>query len=96
MVNLEIQVKLYKFINFGDQDTRFEIFHAVKVINEKGLREIFYGMVKNKIIPQKEIDAYSNQQPIDEFTDTEIMVDMINDLSNYNDRLYYLVQEIDL
>lgn len=96
MVNVEVKIKLYKFIDMGDQDTRYDIFDAVKIINEKGLREIFYGMVKNKIIPQKEIDDYSNQQPIDEFTDTEIMVDMINDITNYDISKYYIVREINL
>lgn len=98
MVNIEVKIKLYKFIDMGDQDTRYEygIFDAVKIINEKGLREIFYGMVKNKIIPQKEIDDYSNQQPINEFTDTEIMVDMINDITNYDISKYYIVREINL
>lgn len=96
MVNVEVKIKLYKFIDMGDQDTRYDIFDAVKIINEQGLREIFYGMVKNKIIPQKEIDDYSNQQPIDEFTDTEIMVDMINDITNYDISKYYIVREINL
>ena len=96
MVNIEVKIKLYKFIDMGDQDTRYDIFDAVKIINEKGLREIFYGMVKNKIIPQKEIDDYSNQQPIDEFTDTEIMVDMINDITNYDISKYYIIREINL
>lgn len=96
MVNVEVKIKLYKFIDMGDQDTRYDIFDAVKIINEKGLREIFYGMVKNKVIPQKEIDDYSNQQPIDEFTDTEIMVDMINDITNYDISKYYIVREINL
>lgn len=96
MVNVEVKIKLYKFIDMGDQDTRYDIFDAVKIINEKGLREIFYGMVKNKIIPQKEIDDYSNQQPIDEFTDTEIIVDMINDITNYDISKYYIVREINL
>ena len=96
MVNVEVKIKLYKFIDMSDQDTRYDIFDAVKIINEKDLREIFYSMVKNKVIPQKEIDDYSNQQPINEFTDTEIMVDMINDITNYDISKYYIVREINL
>lgn len=86
--------RLYKFIDLGDQDTRYEIFDAVEVLNEKELREKFLYMMENGIIPQKEIDDpyYANDK---EFNDIDTIVDMINDICNYTLQ-YYIVQEIDV
>lgn len=94
-----MKIRLYKFIDLGDQDTRYEIFDATQVITEKELRKIFFNMVKNRIISQKEIDDYraDPDYKLDgDFTKIGTIIDMINDICNYNVEQYYIVQEIDV
>lgn len=91
--------RLYKFIDLGDQDTRYEIFDAVQVLTEKELRSVFYNMVKNRIISQKEIDDYKADPDYKldgDFTQIGTIIDMINDICNYNTAQYFIVGEIDV
>lgn len=94
-----MKVRLYKFIDLGDQDTRYEIFDAVEVLNEQQLRTVFYKMIRNRIISQKEIDDYraDPDYKLDgDNTAIGTVIDMINDISNYNVEQYYIVSEIDV
>ena len=99
MANIEVKLKLYKFIDMGDQDTRYEIFDAVQILTEEELRKQFFYMIENRIISQKEIDDYraDPDYKLDGgFTKIGTIVDMINDICNYNAEQYYIVQEINL
>lgn len=52
MTNLPV----YKFIRFGDYDTRSEIVDGVKIFTEQALRQRFCKMIDS--LPKTLIDAY--------------------------------------
>lgn len=88
--------RYYKFVELGDQDTRYEIFNAVELLNEKQLRQKFAEKVK--IIDERLLAEYRLTQQSKDFDRLGIgeIIDILNDVSNFNDYSYYLVDEIDI
>ena len=91
-----MKTRYYKFIELGDQDTRYEIFNAVELLNEKQLRQKFAKKIK--IIDERLLAEYGLTQQSKDFNGLEIgeIIDILNDVSNFNDYSYYLVDEIDI
>ncbi len=87
MTNLPV----YKFIRFGDYDTRSEIVDGVKIFTEQALRQQFCKMIDS--LPKTLIDAYKNDCDFSK-PDTipvGMICEIINDISNYNQVAYYKV-----
>ena len=86
-----MKTRLYKFIELGNQDTRYEIFDCVEVLTEKELRDRFVSLLDT--FP-KELIAEYNLSCVDSCIGD--IIDALNDVCNYNPAQYYLVQEIDV
>lgn len=88
--------RMYKFVELGDQDTRYEIFMAVEILNESQLRKIFAEKIA--VIDERLLADYGLTQQSKNFDNLGIgeIIDILNDVSNFNAYSYYLVEEIDV